>query len=247
MRTIYLSTLNWADKELFLIFLYIANLEQTWQNSSNINCRIGFRALISSIRSNINPRVGFELLFETQFYGQTNRERENCCETRSISFRLVIFLVSLWSFHAHEIMLSFWIFLNAIVCTFVYETWISRKKCKQSNNRFDMIVLLNLTRWDSTISICKYTSIRSICWWYVIKYFSFELVFRSLFFYFLLFFWLKFFFSHRSSSFSNWICFSIHSRSWHFEIDLIQQRNSNESIFLFCIKSNEIIKILQFD
>jgi hypothetical protein len=57
-----------------------------------------------------------------------------------------------------------------------------------------MIVSLNLIRWDSTISICEYTSIRSICWWYVIKYLSFEFVFRSLFFYFLFFFWFEFFF-----------------------------------------------------
>jgi hypothetical protein len=70
MRTIYLSTLNWADKEFFLIFLYIASLEQTWQNPSDINPRIGLRALISSTRSDINPRVGFELLSETQSYGQ---------------------------------------------------------------------------------------------------------------------------------------------------------------------------------
>jgi hypothetical protein len=72
MRTIYLSTLNWADKEFFLIFLYIASLEQTWQNSSNINSRIELKALISSTRSNINSRVEFELLFETQFYDQAN-------------------------------------------------------------------------------------------------------------------------------------------------------------------------------
>jgi hypothetical protein len=92
-------------------------------------------------------------------------------------------------------MLSLWVFLNAIVCTFVYETWISRKKCKRSNNRSDMIVSLNLTRWDTIISICEYTSIRSTCWWYVIEYLSFELVFRSLFFYFLLFFTWALFFS----------------------------------------------------
>jgi hypothetical protein len=71
MGTIYLPTLNWADKEFFLTFLYIASLEQTWQNSSNINPRVELRALISSTRSNINSRVGFELLFETQFYDQT--------------------------------------------------------------------------------------------------------------------------------------------------------------------------------
>jgi hypothetical protein len=87
MKTIYLSTLNWADKEFFLTFLYIASLGQAWQNPSNINPRVELRALISSIRSNINPRVElralissirsninsrieFELLFETQFYGQ---------------------------------------------------------------------------------------------------------------------------------------------------------------------------------
>jgi hypothetical protein len=74
MKTIYLSTLNWADKEFFLIFLYIANLEQTWQNSSNINSKIELRALISSIRSNINPRIGFELLSETRFYGQAKHD-----------------------------------------------------------------------------------------------------------------------------------------------------------------------------
>jgi hypothetical protein len=73
MRTIYLSTLNWADKEFFLIFLYIASLGQTWQNPSNINPRVGLRALISPIRSNINPRVGFELLFETQLYDRLQR------------------------------------------------------------------------------------------------------------------------------------------------------------------------------
>ncbi len=70
-NTVYLSTLNWVDKKFFLIFLYIANLEQTWQNSSNINSRIELRALISSIRSNINPRIEFELLSETRFYDQT--------------------------------------------------------------------------------------------------------------------------------------------------------------------------------
>jgi hypothetical protein len=68
MRTIYLSTLNWADKEFFLIFLYIASLEQAWQNPSNTNPRVGLRALISPTRSNINPRVGFELLSETRLY-----------------------------------------------------------------------------------------------------------------------------------------------------------------------------------
>jgi hypothetical protein len=73
MKTIYLSTLNWVDKEFFLTFLYIASLEQTWQNSSNINPRIELRALISPTRSDINPRVGFELLSETQFYGQASR------------------------------------------------------------------------------------------------------------------------------------------------------------------------------
>jgi hypothetical protein len=72
MKTIYLSTLNWIDKEFFLIFLYIASLEQTWQNSSNINSRIELRTLISSIRSNINLRIEFELLFKTRFYDQTN-------------------------------------------------------------------------------------------------------------------------------------------------------------------------------
>jgi hypothetical protein len=77
MKTIYLSTLNWVDKEFFLIFLYIVNLEQTWQNSSNINSRIELRALISSTRSNINPRVGFELLSETRFYGQANLDRRH--------------------------------------------------------------------------------------------------------------------------------------------------------------------------
>jgi hypothetical protein len=70
MRTIYLSTLNWADKEFFLTFLFIASLGQAWQNPSNTNPRIGLRALISPTRSDINPRVGFELLSETQFYGQ---------------------------------------------------------------------------------------------------------------------------------------------------------------------------------
>jgi hypothetical protein len=72
MRTIYLPTLNWADKEFFLTFLYIASLGQAWQNPSNINPRIGLRALISPTRSNINPRVGLELLSETQSYGQAS-------------------------------------------------------------------------------------------------------------------------------------------------------------------------------
>jgi hypothetical protein len=75
MRTIYLPTLNWADKEFCLTFLYIASLGQAWQNPSDTNPRVGLRALISSIRSNINPRVGFELLSETQLYGQASRER----------------------------------------------------------------------------------------------------------------------------------------------------------------------------
>jgi hypothetical protein len=77
---------------------------------------------------------------------------------------------------------------------FLCETWISRKKSKRSNNRFCMIVSLDLTHWESTISICEYTSIRSICLWYVREHFSFELVSRSLFFYFLLFFDLSSFF-----------------------------------------------------
>jgi hypothetical protein len=72
MRTIYLSTLNWADKEFFLTFLYIASVGQAWQNPSNTNPRVGLRALINPTRSDINPRVGFELLSETQFYGQAN-------------------------------------------------------------------------------------------------------------------------------------------------------------------------------
>jgi hypothetical protein len=92
-------------------------------------------------------------------------------------------------------MLSFWIFWNAIIWMFVCETWISRKKSKRNNNRFCMIVSLDLIHWESAISICEYTSIRSICLWYVKKHLSFKLVFRSLFFYFLLFFYLKFFFS----------------------------------------------------
>jgi hypothetical protein len=85
MGTIYLSTLNWADKEFFLIFLYIASLKQAWQNSSNINPRVDLRALMSSIRSNINPRIGFELLFETQFYDQAIWE---CYSKRFQSRRL---------------------------------------------------------------------------------------------------------------------------------------------------------------
>jgi hypothetical protein len=75
MRTIYLSTLNRADKEFFLTFLYIANVEQAWQNPSNINLRVELRALISSTRSNIDPWVGFELLSETQVYGQAIRDQ----------------------------------------------------------------------------------------------------------------------------------------------------------------------------
>ncbi len=76
MRTIYLPTLNWADKEFFLTFLYIASLGQAWQNPSNINPKVGLRALISSTRSNTNPRIGFELLSETQLYGQATVDRE---------------------------------------------------------------------------------------------------------------------------------------------------------------------------
>jgi hypothetical protein len=72
MRTIYLSTLNWADKEFFLTFLYIARLGQAWQNPSDINPKVGLRALISPTRSDINPRVGFELLSEIQPYGQAS-------------------------------------------------------------------------------------------------------------------------------------------------------------------------------
>jgi hypothetical protein len=77
MRTIYLSTLNSADKEFFLTFLYIASLGQAWQNPSDTNSRVGLRALISPTRSDINPRVGFELLSETQPYGQANFTRRN--------------------------------------------------------------------------------------------------------------------------------------------------------------------------
>jgi hypothetical protein len=68
--TIYLPTLNWADKEFFLTFPYIASLGQAWQNPSDTNPRVGLRALISPTRSDTNPRVGFELLSETQPYGQ---------------------------------------------------------------------------------------------------------------------------------------------------------------------------------
>ncbi len=99
------------------------------------------------------------------------------------------------------------------------------KKNKRSNNRSRMIVSLNLTHWESAISICEYTSIRLICLWYVKEHFSFELVSRSLFFYFLFFFWLEFFFLRHSLSFSNWNYFSIRSRSWQFEVDLIQRRD----------------------
>jgi membrane-associated HD superfamily phosphohydrolase len=141
-------------------------------------------------------------------------------------------------------MLSLWVFLNAIVCTFVYETWISRRKCKQSNNRFDMIISLNLIRWDLAISIYEYTSIRSTCWWYVIKYLLFKLVFRSLFFNFLLFFWFEFFFFHRSSSFSSWICFSIYSRSWHFESTTKLKRI--DFSFLHQIEWNHINSSIRF-
>jgi hypothetical protein len=72
MGTIYLPTLNWADKEFFLIFLYIASLGQAWQNPSDINPRVGLRAVITPTRSDTNPRVGFKLLSETQPYGQAN-------------------------------------------------------------------------------------------------------------------------------------------------------------------------------
>jgi hypothetical protein len=70
-KTIYFSTLNWVDKEFFLIFSYIINLEQSWQNSLNINFKIELKVLINLIRLNINSRIEFELLFETQFYDQT--------------------------------------------------------------------------------------------------------------------------------------------------------------------------------
>jgi hypothetical protein len=81
-----LWTLNWADKEFFLIFLYIASLEQAWQNPSDINPRVGLRALISPTRSDTNPRVGFELLSETQPYGQASLmdgRRDNRWRARS--------------------------------------------------------------------------------------------------------------------------------------------------------------------
>jgi hypothetical protein len=95
MRTIYLSTLNWADKEFFFTFLYIASVERTWQNSSNINSRIELRALISSIRSNINPRIGFELLSETQLYDQAN-----AYESNAISF----LCQWIWEHHIRQIL-----------------------------------------------------------------------------------------------------------------------------------------------
>jgi hypothetical protein len=41
----------------------------------------------------------------------------------------------------------------------------------------------------------------------------------------LFFFWLEFFFLRHSLSFSNWNYFSIRSRSWQFEVDLIQRRD----------------------
>ncbi len=81
-----------------------------------------------------------------------------------------------------------------IIWMFVCETWISRKKNKWNNNRFRIIVSLNLIHWKSTILICEYTSIRSIYLWYVKEHLLFKLVFRSLFFYFLFFFILSFFF-----------------------------------------------------
>jgi hypothetical protein len=89
-------------------------------------------------------------------------------------------------------MLSLWIFWNTIIWMFVCETWIFRKKNKRNNNRSRIIISLNLTHWESAISICEYTSTRSIYLWYVKKHLLFELVFRSLFFYFLFFFDLSF-------------------------------------------------------
>jgi hypothetical protein len=87
MRTIYLSTLNWADKEFFFTFLYIASLGQAWQNPSNINPRIELRALISPTRSNTNPRIGFELLSETQLYGQAINNLSKSSLHRKIMLR----------------------------------------------------------------------------------------------------------------------------------------------------------------
>jgi hypothetical protein len=97
MKTIYLLTLNWADKEFFFIFLYIANLEKTWQNSSNINSRIELKALINSIRSNINSRIEFKLLFEIRLYDQTmsnhlNRLNQSKLKAKSMKKSLQISL-----------------------------------------------------------------------------------------------------------------------------------------------------------
>jgi hypothetical protein len=101
MRTIYLSTLNWADKEFFLTFLYIASLEQAWQNPSNINPRVGLRALISPTRSDTNPRVGFELLSETQPYGQAIDVIQNVNVNNSLN------CMKEWSWFQNRIFYSF--------------------------------------------------------------------------------------------------------------------------------------------
>jgi hypothetical protein len=77
---------------------------------------------------------------------------------------------------------------------FLCETWISRKKSKWSNNRSRMIVSSKFNSLRINNINLQYMSIRSICLWYVKEHFSFKLVSRSLFFYFLLFFDLSSFF-----------------------------------------------------
>jgi hypothetical protein len=106
MKMIYLSTLNRVDKEFFLIFLYIASLEQTWQNSSNINLKIELKALINSIRSNINSRIEFELLFEIQFYDQIMLDMKNQTKSR---FETHDYFYFVHQFFDHHFNFCFWI------------------------------------------------------------------------------------------------------------------------------------------
>ncbi len=132
-------------------------------------------------------------------------------------FNVSLIVLRIWN---NVVVLSFF---KRIICTFVYEMWISWRKYKRSNNRFNMIISLNLIRWDLAISICEYTSIRSIYWWYVIKYLSFKLVSRSLFFIFCFFLtWVlfsSFIFVFELNLFFNSFAFVT------FRIDLIWQRD----------------------
>ncbi len=85
---------DWA-----LILSHSINVEQTWQNSSNINSRIELKILINSIRSNINSRIGFEHLFETQFYDQIKQIDYDEMKINQELNSFILFLIQLFNEH----------------------------------------------------------------------------------------------------------------------------------------------------